>query len=223
MSVSLEEGDFTSHNTFRVTGLSKLRFNGSDVFGAQLAGSWRVTFIVPSKEPIPPAKEKNSKNLEAFIYAPLNQGAYLNSYFLELSIQSLGGDIIFSNSMDWDTSTTSKEVPLLSWDALWTNNATIQRDDGFRVSLDISTIRSSTRPIVTNPFILHNLSQQIDGRDIIDTKFVLFSRRRVRDGVIGAQRPLAVYANSSLIESQCDYFNTSKFILMVVELCLSII
>lgn len=202
MSVSLENSEFKSHNTFRITGLSKLKFNGNDIFGAQLAGSWNITFIVPSKE---------KKHLEAFIYPPQNHGAYLNNHFLELSIQSLGGDIIFSHSVDWDTSTAAKEITLMSWDALWTDNATTQRDDGFRVSVDISTDRSSTRPVVRDPFILHNLSQQIEGRDIIDTKFMLFSRRRIQDGIVGAQKPLAVYANSSLIESQCDYINTREF------------
>jgi hypothetical protein len=202
MSVCLEESDFKSHNSFRVIGLSKLKANGNDIFNAQLAGSWKITFIVPPKD---------KKHLEAFIYPPQNHGAYLNNYFLDLSIQSLDGDVIFSYSIDWDTSTAAKEITLMSWDALWTDNSTTKRDDGFRVSLDISTDRSSARPVVRDPFILHNLSQQIEGRDIIDTKFVLFSRRRVQDGVVGAQRPLAVYANSSLIESQCDYINTSEF------------
>jgi hypothetical protein len=53
----------------------------------------------------------------------------------------------------------------------------------------------------------------VEGQDIVDTKFVLFSQRHRQtrtDGqiVIGAKAPREVYANSAILSSVSEYFQS---------------
>jgi hypothetical protein len=125
------------------------------------------------------------------------------------TLQSLNGEtydfssdtFIWSNSHLWQG-----WVHFTDWGQLWFDNSQVQRDDGFRVIVDIN----SMPPPVPDALLLQSVSRLIQGEDIIDTKFWIFSGRSASIlGTTGADRPLPLYANSKFLASRSDYFATS--------------
>lgn len=67
----------------------------------------------------------------------------------------------------------------------------------------------------TSSLTSQTLRSLLRGEDVLDTKFILFSRglppSSFRDGY-GATKPQAVFANSELLSSVSDYFQTCLYI-----------
>jgi hypothetical protein len=101
-------------------------------------------------------------------------------------------------------------IQFMSWSELWTDNPDVQNHDGFRLLINIKSNPPPAQPGLTPPVIHSDILQLIDGHDVIDTKFLVFSRRRKTGDRVGATDPLPVYANSSLIRSQCPYFDDGR-------------
>lgn len=71
----------------------------------------------------------------------------------------------------------------------------------------------TSRPVVSDPDLLKDLSNLVHGVDVMNTKFWAYRGRRVNsDETVGADKPGSIYASSSLLESQSDYFKSSESI-----------
>lgn len=73
----------------------------------------------------------------------------------------------------------------LNWTKFWQENPDVQKDDGFRVQVEVTSMSTPIRPVVSDAHLLQDLSRLIAGEDIIDTKFWVFGGRRL-DGTSGA-------------------------------------
>lgn len=100
-------------------------------------------------------------------------------------------------------------ITFADWRQLYCNNRTVRKDNGFLAVLEIDSLPGFEFPSV-NPPLLRTISSLCSGDDFVDTKFWVFSRRRAAHGSVGAKYPKQIYANSKLLESQSEYFSTSK-------------
>jgi hypothetical protein len=94
----------------------------------------------------------------------------------------------------------------------------------FHCSVTITSFdgRASFEPLSLVPgsrsVLDYALQRLVDGEDTMDTKFVLFSKRRVQTVVpggqvptVGAEVPRVVYASASMLSSISEYFQNCKF------------
>lgn len=142
--------------------------------------------------------------LVADITASLGDGPALAKATL-LLVQSQSANPGVSNFLRWDDMHPSKEI--------------------LRLEITIAPQPSAIAP-VSHPsdlelrpplgnYLSQTLRNIMRGTDVIDTKFVLLSRRsrRLESGPSqGGQveKPLAIFANSSLLSSVSDYFQTRQ-------------
>ena len=177
----------------------------------EIAGLWKLFIELPP----PGARAKPTDPLRIYVapsWNPKMDYHHLGVVTVTLSLESLEGEMQKKHSYEWDMSNDSnlveeKWIYLMPWSQLWTDNPDIQRDNGFRVVVNLSSIPPPTRPVVSHPLLLNNILELMQGQDIIDTKFLVYSKRHELGG---AYEPLPVYANAELLRSQCDYFNDRK-------------
>jgi hypothetical protein len=128
---------------------------------------------------------------------------------LRATLQLLNGKTVdtASDTFTWPETSWQGWKHFIDWRQFWLESSENRRDDGFRVVIDIN---SAPRHLISDPLLLQNVSRLIEGEDIIDTKFWLFSGRFMNMiGTVGADRPLPLYANSEFLACRSDYFATS--------------
>lgn len=199
------------HVIITVTGISALPTDEPHVLQTILSGGWIVELTIPLS---------TESAVGVFIYRPSNfiaqyEHVILPPVFVEIRTLCLFSDqIITWDSFHWDDIQEESGVnrgwfDYCSWETLWLENYEVQRDDGFRLAVDIP---STERPFLSNNLMLRHVSQLTKGINVVDMQFLAFSRHLRRGGEIdrmGAQSPLPVYASSGIIQDQCHYFRTS--------------
>lgn len=237
MSVNTERATLQTETCLRVTGLTDL-FDSNNrnrqlaklKLEHELGGLWLVTFEFPGVSQSTGGRSRQTTTTTTTtesqfkIYiniSPNTAPPFPKAYYKQLgtlrgsfSLESLDGDMQQKRSFEWNLSNPSDLaeghcIKMMSWSALWTDNPEIQRKDGFRVVVSLSTFDPPKRPVITHPLILNNVLELMEGQDVIDTKFLVFSKRCEVDGLVGASDPLPVYANA-LVMRQCEYFETSQ-------------
>ena len=202
----------------RVTGVADLTARPQKL-EAEFAGLWKAAFEIPASNLTARPKPTDPPSLFRVNIGPSSskksEYKHLGIVTVSLGLESFDGVAISkTRSYQWDLSKDSELVEehwakLAPWTTLWTDNPDIRRDDGFRVVVTIAPVRvpPPQRPLITDPYILKNTLELMDGQDVIDTKFLVFSHKRVDgNGVVGASDPLPVYASSQVMQAQCEYF-----------------
>jgi hypothetical protein len=216
MTVNVEHSNIQLTTTFLVKGLSTI---GSKSYRPRIQkdfdGAWAIQLDFPR------STGKDTKGDNPYLMVSVSPTAPLpirygdlKTLTVSLSLETLGSIVHKTHSFELNPSkeiSTDEErwIRFITWSALWTDNPEIKRDDGFRMVVNITSVPPESRPVIAAPLMLNNILQLIEGQDIIDTKFLLFSKRYEDDGKIGASHPLPVYANSTLLKSQCAHFEAS--------------
>jgi hypothetical protein len=198
---------------FRIANVQELTDTRPRKLEQDFAGLWKVAVELPSSRPRP-AESHLRVCVSLANRAARTDLTLLGTIIVTLNIESLDGDLQKLSSYELDLTNDDQWFSLITWAALWTDNTTTRDDDGFRLIVNLSSVPPPRRPTITDPLILKNVLEIIEGQDVIDTKFLVFSERRVLDGKIGAAEPLPVYANSLVMRRQCDYFDTRQSMLI---------
>jgi len=191
------------------SGLSNLAGDQIHHVSASFHGPWRIQARIP-KAPL----NDEETGLGLFIHASVGikqQGIGIGDGIkVTLWVESLKGEVQTTRSFQWTGITclsTRGYTGIIDWNKFWHKNADHRREDGFCVTVHITSV-TSTRPTVYEPSILRTISELTKGNNnVYDTQFLLFSQPRHPHG---AQDPLPVYASSAFLRNQCDYFNASK-------------
>jgi hypothetical protein len=208
--MNLEQSDLQLTSTFSITGLSKLVSKKTRTrLQADFNGTWAIELDFPHTQ-----NPDSNFMVRVVPTAPLsNQYGNISKLTITLDLKTHDAVVQKTHSFELDPHDNldgaDRWIQFLTLSALWTDNSDIQQDDGFHITVTITSVPPPTRPVIAAPLILNNMLQLIEGHDVIDTKFMVFSKRRVADGSVGASDPLPVYANSHLVRSQCAHFDTS--------------
>ena len=228
MPVGIVQSSLQLTTTVQVTNVSAVLETRNRKIEQEIAGLWKLFIEFPGTAS--GARAKPTDSLRIYVAPSLNPRmdySHLGVVTVTLTLESLQGETQKRLSYEWDMSNDSnlveeKWISLMTWSQLWTDNPDIQHDNGFRVVVSLSSIPPPTRPVVSDPLLLNNILELMQGQDIIDTKFLVYSKRYELDG---ACEPLPVYANAELLRSQCDYFNDRKcelfFVLQTSDASLS--
>jgi hypothetical protein len=220
MFIGLESCSLQTTATFRVNGLIEM-LNGTArpiKLDREFAGIWSIGLELPGTTAT--TTWRNSEEEEYLLihvrpsWAETVEYGYFGVLTISVSLESLDGEVQRMRSFEWDVSTdhslvTGREIRFMRWSSVW-KNSEIRRTDGFRIILRLDSLPPPTRPVIDNPLILNNFLELMDGQDVIDTKFYVFSRKRLVGGKIGAMDPLPVYVTSAIVREQCAYFESGE-------------
>jgi hypothetical protein len=204
----VEDTCISIHSEIKFLGITPQANKEEHTFTANFDAGWTLQMSIFR----PPIEGDRQSNMTLWIKPPrclIQRLGTQRPIRTRATLQSLNGEtydfssdtFIWSNSHLWQG-----WVHFTDWGQLWFDNSQVQRDDGFRVIVDIN----SMPPPVPDALLLQSVSRLIQGEDIIDTKFWIFSGRSASIlGTTGADRPLPLYANSKFLASRSDYFATS--------------
>lgn len=206
----VEELHVSIHSKIKFYGITQLLAVGEHYLIAKFDGAWTLEFHIPKPT-------SDNQYCGVYIKPPPNviqKEGESQSFRVTASLQLFNGELYRTKSLKytWDADHPRGRgwKTFARWDRFWLNNPESRKHDGFRIIVDITSTPNPTRPVVSDPLLLHDLSRLIDGEDIIDTKFLLFSGRAIDDrGIVGANAPMAVYASSKFLKCHSDYFETS--------------
>jgi hypothetical protein len=220
MSVDLEKSDLQLTTTFLIKGLGDMVKSKHQRTRLQkdFDGIWTIQLDFPQLHDTVTTKLKKACPYLMIRVHPttpcMERYGQMSVLTVSLGLETFNGVVQQTRSFELNPSgdvDDNRWHRFMTLSALWTDNQDIQNDDGFRMVVDITSVAPPARPVIAAPLILNNILQLIEGHDVIDTKFLVFSRRRVNsNGGVGAVDPLPVYANSSVIRNQCEFFDTSE-------------
>lgn len=223
MSGILKENKVSASSQIKFTSISGLSPEVEHGLKVDCDGGWSILLNLPERPideepwhmglflcPSPTLLQKFQRNTSLAIT-------------MTFTLKYLSGEIfssLSSSSLNWLPGQVDNGFSAFAnWRELWCNNPPMQRDDGFLVLLELDSLPGFGSPSI-NPPLLRTISSLCYGEDFSDTKFWVFSRRRVVRGSVGARVPKPIYANSRLLESQSEYFATSKHSLIFAYLLL---
>lgn len=212
MPVNLERSKLQLTSNFEITGLSGLVSKKTrSRLQIDFSGSWAIELDFPRTQ-----SPDSHLMVRVGPTAPLeSRYGHLDLITVTLSLETLNAVPHKTHSFELSANSWSDNdrwVRLSTLSSLWKDNPDIQRDDGFRIVVNITSVPPPARPVVAAPLILNNILQLIEGHDVIDTKFFVFSKRLFTDGHVGATDPLPIYASSLLIKNQCLYFENRAYL-----------
>lgn len=91
--------------------------------------------------------------------------------------------------------------------------AVVEANGFFRITVDVSPTKLLPPSSTSSQSLLvsKTLSNVLKGDNVVDTKFILFSRHFISGNKFGAARPRPVFANSMLLASVSEYFQTREY------------
>lgn len=176
-------------------------------------GTWRLFVTVPK-----PTANDEPCHLQVSLQpllSPQQKLAQTDTISITVKLQLFTGETFTSRNISRKWSQLSSGAmfgwrKFASWNEFWHDSPNTRQNGTFLLCVETTYIRE-TRPAVQDTNLLRNLSRLITGEDIMDTKFLLFSSRRVHyaSGKVGAGEPLPVYSSAEFLKSQSDYFRKS--------------
>jgi hypothetical protein len=97
---------------------------------------------------------------------------------------------------------------LAPWEEIYSSNT-------FQCTVTIVFLEDApahAMPTSVERVLVRTLRQLVDGEDVMDTKFILFSRHHIQTGadgqpsLVGASTPRAVFASAAALSSFSEYF-----------------
>lgn len=215
-TTSLESTHIAIQAKVKFAGISQLSTDSVHLLEAYVGGGWQLKMYIPKAVP-----DDRKSSLVLFLNPILRSkiGA-VDAIKISFSLESLRGEVHTTKTFKWELQ-GDKELAarnMVNWNKFWHENAAHRVDDGFFVRVSITSV--SSRPTAFDPSILNTISQLTQGKNVFDTKFFSFSRPRYE--YQGAQDPLPVYANSTFLRSQSDYFQTSMSSPLLTSQCCSL-
>ncbi|KIM86784.1 hypothetical protein PILCRDRAFT_4666 [Piloderma croceum F 1598] len=201
----VEETCISIHSEIKFLGITSQADKEWHTFKANFDADWTLQMSI-FKPPI-----EGDRHMTLWIQPPrclIQRLGKQRPIKIRAALQSLSGETydFSSDTFIWSASHLWQGWEhFTDWGQLWLNNPQVRCDDGFRVIVDIN----SMPPPVPDALLFQSVSRLIQGEDIIDTKFWLFSGRSTSIlGTTDANRPLPLYANSKFLASRSDYFAT---------------
>lgn len=210
-AASLESTHFAIQAKVKFAGLSQLSADNDCILTASFHGDWQLKAHIP-KAPV----NGERSSLGIFVYLPQNLKQNLGDITkidVTLSLESITGEVHATRFFTWDMPGGTIAMgygDIVDWNKFWRENVDQQTEGGFYTRVSITSFGTSDRPMVFEPNMLNTVSRLTDGEDVFDTKFLLFSRPQFLHHPRGAQDLLPVYASSTFLQSQSDYFQTSN-------------
>lgn len=214
MSGISEESTVSASSRVKFTEISSLSPEADHRLDVKCDGGWRILLKLPKQ----PTDDK-SWHIGLFVGASasllLQKFQRDTSHRLKITVtlKYLSGSVFKSriaSDIKWHPGKQDHGWSMFAdWRKMWCNNPRMQESDGFLVLLQLDSLPGFESPSIDPP-LLRTISNLCAGEDFADTKFWVFSRRQAAHGSIGAKDPKPIYANSQLLESQSEYFTTSK-------------
>lgn len=201
MSMVLKQCNLDLHSVIEFTGVSKLIEQQRRIVEANICLDLAVQCEIPGM---------GFGTFTVYLLRPGYSASATLQARMHCTILTLTGEqVVTENTDDFDDIKSSTWAHL-SWGKIWLNNPTTQKDDGFRLVIDITTTDGRLEE-VDDPRFLRHMASVINGYDPVDVKFLLFSRRLRDEERCGAQNPLPIYVSSVLIQNQCDFLQIGAY------------
>lgn len=211
-----DELNFTTKSTIEFTGISKLAEDKDHRLVAHCSDvlKWAIWVDIP--------KCSSDDRWMQIYFKPsvalVRQLGEKHTFNVTFTLQSLSGKELeygyrsFTHAWSLEDEHGNGYSKYANWDVLWKKNEATRQEDGFRVVVEVTASMSEApRPVVSNNALLKDLSNLVHGVDVMNTKFWAYRGRRVNsDGTVGADDPGSIFASSSLLQSQSDYFDSSE-------------